>query len=845
MGQLLFKKAFPHIVAIITFLLLNIVYFYPQLEGKVIKSTDDTQYNAMRQELKEFRIKNPNETILWTNSMFGGMPAYQISPGVRINLTRTIINWGKFKLGDPIGLFFLGMLYFYILLILLGVSPYLAILGAVAFGFNTNNFVLWSAGHASKLFAVMAGSLILAGTVMVFKRKYLTGFLIFTLGMAISVTANHVQMTYYFGLCMILYVLLEIFQALKQQKWKGLIVAGSILLVGVILGIAADASNIWTTFEYSQETMRGNPILVKDTPIENSPKKVGSSSEVEGLDWEYAMAWSNGKLDIMTGLVASAAGGSSNEKISQSSPFAKEVIKRGGRTEYAPLYWGDLPFTSGPAYFGAIIFFLFFLGLTIVKGTIKWWLGLATLFTILLSMGKNFEAFNQLIFNYLPLYSKFRAPSSILTVTSLFIPLLGTLALSEILKGQIKKQELLKKLKITTIIIGGGCLFLYLLGPTLFDFSSSGDGAYQQQGLLNALLETRIATFKTDAIKSFILILISSGLIWGLVNKKINQTIFLLIMGAAVLFDLYSVGQRYLSANNFITNTEKKTTFSPRPVDQQILNAEPKGRGYYRVLDLSINTFNSANSSYFYNTIGGYSAAKLQRIADIIDRHIVNGNQRVLNMLNTKYIINRDQQLQQNSQALGNAWFVGGIKKVVNPNEEIDNLSNFDPANEAIILDSEFPEYLGDFTPTKNGSISMVNYLPHKLTYNSSSSSEQLAVFSEIWYGHNKGWRVTIDGTEVPFIRANYLLRALRIPAGEHTIEFSFKPNSFFIGEKISFAISLLLILGLLALIGFRGFQFYQNLDNIMKLQMESKEKQQKQVKKLIKTKRKRGKPKK
>jgi len=827
MGSLFFKKALPHLIAILVFMVLNVAYFSPQLSGKVVMRGDGVANRGMAQEQRTY-AKQLGEQVLWTNSMFGGMPTYQIGVHHKSNLVRFIEDASRLFFGPPIGVFNTLMIASYILFILLGVNPWLSLIGAVAFGFSVNNMVLWEAGHSNKVRAIALFAPVIAGVVLTLRHKFLIGGVVFAIGMALNVYTNHVQMTYYLGIVLGVYVLIEIIQHIKDGKIPELAKAGGILTIGLILALTASTSNLWTTYEYSQDTMRGAPILKSTAAAAPS-----SSSEVEGLDWEYAMQWSNGARDLISTIIPGAVGGGSSEEVSSTSAIAKSMRAKGAQISAAPLYWGELPFTSGPNYLGAIMCFLFVLGLVLVKGPFKWWLGIAVLLTFLLSMGKHFEVLNRAVFEYLPMYSKFRAHSSILSVAALLVPLLGIVALGQILSGKIEKKSANKGLMIAAGITGGFCLLMAVMGGSLFDFANPGDATYQSRGWdVGALINTRKALLQSDAFRSFALIAASAGLIWAFVNEKVNQMILLAGLGALVLFDIWTVDKRYLDDGKFVSRSQYDASHTVRPVDQQIFQAEGMsvdaagnvntvnkiGRGGYRVLDMSINTFNSSTTSYFHNTIGGYHPAKLQRFQDLIDRYITKGGQGVLDMLNTKYFINQQGQLQQNPGALGNAWFAESVRKVNTPNEEIDALGTIDPSNEAVVLDSEFNNYIGSFDPQKNGTIALQSYTPINLVYNSNSSSEQLAVFSEVWYGPNKGWQAYIDDQPVDHIRANYVLRALKVPAGQHKIEFKFEPRAYATGSSISLISSLLLMAALIGLIVMQGRGLKERLEEEEKM---------------------------
>lgn len=792
----LLRKALPHLAALGIFLALSAIFFYPQLDGKKIRQGDIQQYRGMAEEVRAFKEKT-GETSLWTNAMFGGMPTYQINTITAGNQLSWLDRIGRLGIDRPIGRFFWGMTCCYIMLVVLGLSPWTAVLGAIGFGFATNNFVLFEAGHVTKVRAIFYLPIITAGLLLAFRKKYLLGGLLFALGFGLCIWANHVQMTYYFFLTVLLFGIAQLVDVARKGAWPHLGRAAGILLLGGLLAVGASASNLIVTAEYAEDTMRGQPILEP----EGQPDP-GNSSETEGLAWEYAMQWSNGVLDLIATFIPGVAGGGSQERLGEDSAIVKDLRRKGAgnlpRPFMAPLYWGKLPFTSGPAYVGALVFLFFFLGAILVRGPEKWWLLLGTLLLFLLSLGKHFEGFNRILFEYMPLYSKFRAPSSILSLAPALMVPLGLLGLHQVASGKVSHKEALRALYIAGGILAGIAAIFWLIGPSLFDFSNPGDARYVQAGFdAEAIMDDRQALMRRDALRALALVLLGSGLIWAFIQQKISRAILLGGLGILLVFDVFTVGRRYLTEENFTQKRQVEQPFPMRPVDEQILRDKDPN---YRVLDLSINTFNSAQASFYHKTIGGYHAAKLQRYQDIIDRHISKNNQRVLNMLNTRYIISGQrgqEQVQRNPGALGNAWFVDDIRTVQTPNQEINALHEIDPARTAVVRAPEFGEYLQDFAPQPSGTIELAEYAPNRLKYQSNSNSEQLAVFSEIWYGPGKGWQAYLDGEPVDHIRANYILRAIRVPAGQHEIEFVFAPRSFALGRTLSWISSSLLLLSL------------------------------------------------
>ncbi len=791
------KGLLPHIAAFVLFLLLSGIYFYPQLSGKALAQHDVQQYQGMSKEARDFK-KETGETTFWTNAMFGGMPTYKIITNRAGNLTAPFEKIARLGIPSPIGRFFAAMLGFYIMMILLGVDKWIAIAGAVAFGFTTNNMILFQAGHLTQVQSLSYFPLLIAGILLAFKGRFFVGPALFGLAAALVFQADHPQMPYYLFLTLIILGIAELADSVREKQLPrfGKAVLGLIVAGGLALG--STASNILPTQEYLSETTRGKPILPQDA---DSQSKEGNQGH--GLDWDYAMSWSNGGIDLFASLIPGVAGGSSGEYLSDDSALGKLVRQQNRNGKFrAPVYWGGLPNTSGPIYFGAVACLFFLIGLILVKGPVKWWLGLGVLLTLLLSLGHNLEGFNRFIFNNVPLYNKFRTPNSVLTVTSFLIPMLGFLGLNELVKsGKTDKQKALKAAYIAGGTLGAVTLFFAVAGTGFFDFASPADARYQEE-VIRALIADRQALMQRDAFRSFLFIALSTGLVWAYLKEYIRPVILIAGIGVLTLFDLWSVGRRYLAPDDF----EKKslvTGFPMRQADEAILQDTDLD---FRVFDISDGVgeaFRSTHASYFHKSLGGYHAAKLRRYQDLIERQLGKGNQKVIDMLNTRYFIvanKQDEQgeplAQRNPTALGNAWLVDTIRMVGSSLEEINALDDFDPANDAVIH-QEFSDYISGFDPVKAGSIQLTAYKPNHLEYSFDSPGEQLAVFSEIWYGPNKGWQAYIDGQPADHIRVNYLLRAMRIPAGQHKIDFKFQPTSVKTGKAISLLSSLLILVGL------------------------------------------------
>lgn len=802
-----------HILALLLFMSISCIYYLPQLQGKVVNQSDVVSFNGMVQETSSFNKLN-DEDVLWTNAMFGGMPTYQIGGYGTTNFVSKSLNLLKLFFADPIGVMIFGMISCYILCLTLGISPLIGIIVSIAFALGTNNIVLWEAGHTTKVNVIASSFLVIAGMVNVFqKNRLLFGSLIFSFGMALNLSLNHIQMTYYLVIGLIIYGFALFIDAIRSKEIASFLKQSAVLVLAGLIALGPSAGTMLPTYEYSKDTMRGDAILKT-----NSTQDSQSSSETDGLAWDYATQWSAGMMDLLNVIVPRSSGGSSAEKMSTKSATYIDLKNRGvnlGKDFRVPLYWGSMGSTSGIYYFGATIIFFLLVGAQVEKGPLKYGLSGAIVLTMIIALGRNFELFNKFLFDYLPLFNKFRSPSSVLGITSIFVITLSALGLNQVLR-QEKGESLLKALKVSLLVSGLVCLFLALLGPSLFSFENSSDSRLVQAGYnIDAIMSDRHSALRSDAFRSLFFILIAFGLSWSLLKNKISITIFSIALGVLVIFDLWPIANRYLSHSDFVRRNKVESTYQPRAADLQIFALENrpykagisendsefepfiKGRGNYRVLDLSENTFNSSRTSFFHNTIGGYSPAKLQRYQDIIDRCISKGNQKVLNMLNMKYLIQQDGQLQINNAALGNAWYVDKLIPVNTPMEEIDALNSFSPDTEAVIIDKEFPGYLSGFSFSKNGAIVLEDYNPMKMTYSSRSDSEQFAVFSEIWYGPDKGWNAYIDGVRGDHVRVNYLLRGMRIPAGSHSIEFRFEPKSAYWGGMITFITSLLLILAL------------------------------------------------
>lgn len=795
MKQLNWKKWLPHLLAILVFFSLTITYFAPVIiENKDMTQGDLISGAGWGNDAKEHHQKT-GEYSFWSNAMFGGMPAnYSYMPRTN-NIFDRFANLVMFNLPPiHVGIVFLYMLGFYIFLLALGANPWLSIIGAIAYGLSSYNIIILEAGHVNKGLVMATMAPVLGGILLCYRKQYLWGSLITLFFTGLNVLWNHQQISYYLLLIIVPLAIVYFIYALREKTVKDFFLSSALLLLIAGLAVLPAADRLIPTADYSKDTMRGGGVLQQTATGE----KAGKS----GLDIEYAYQWSYGRMETMTLMIPNFYGASSHYNIGRDSK-TYEALKQTGQAEqfskHAPMYWGDQPFTSGPVYMGAIICFLFILGLFVVKGPEKWWILVATLISIILSWGKNFMLVNAFLYDVLPLYNKFRAPSMALVMAGVTMVALAIIALRDILKAGDKKA-LIKPLYYATGITGGISLFLALLGSSLFDFSAAGDAAYPQW-LLSAFIEDRQGMLTGDAWRSFLLIIVTAGCLWLYLNEKLKASYLIALVGVLVLIDMWTVDKRFLNHDHFMP---KQVAKAIKPTQNDLLILQDKDPNY-RVLNLSTNTFNESTTSYFHKSVGGYSPVKLRRYQDIIDFYLSNRgiNMNVLNMLNTKYVIvptDNGSAVQQNPDALGNAWFVDSLMWVDTPDDEIHALAAFNPAKTAVIDKTWMANVTTDPVVTgDSASITLTTYTPGKLTYLSISDKNRVAVFSEVFY---KTWRATIDGKEATPIRVNYILRGLEIPAGEHEVVFECVDELYLKSAKWSTYGSILTGLILLALVG-------------------------------------------
>lgn len=809
-----FKDNSTHLAIIAIFIVLVFFYFSPIFGGKTLVQSDVIQAEGSQKELFDYKAKD-GSAPLWTNSMFGGMPTYQIWYEHASNVASYINKGIRSVFPVPTDIVLLYLLGGYFLFSVLRLKPWLAAVGAVALAFTSYNFIYIEAGHVNKAYAIAYLAPIIASVLLCYRGSRLWGPVLLTLFLALEIRTNHVQITYYLFIALLVYVLIELYYAVKEKKVKNFLQASSLQIVAAVVAVLVNASVLFPTYEYSKLTIRGKANIQK--------VDAESGSGGSGLDKEYAYQWSQGVGENITFLIPNAYGGKSGGVLDKDSEVVKFFTKMGvpetQAVQYAsqiPTYWGEKMFTSGPWYFGAGVFFLFVLGLIIVRGRIKWWVLGATLLCVLLAFGRHFTLVSDLFFDYFPMYNKFRAVESILVIPAILIPLLAILAVNELFVRAHEIPKLDKKVLYTFAAVGGFCLLVAFIPSLFLSFKNSGhqdfvDSIGQQLGgqsmgaeLSNALLKDRSSLATSDAYRSFFIIAITFGLIWLYIKKKIGIPVFVGVLGIVTLADLWAVDKRYLNNDSFIEEREK-THIVEREVDQLIrLDKDPS----YRVMDLTTNPFSDARASYFHKSIGGYHAAKLMRFQEVLE-HQFNGaiNEDVLDMFNVRYLITRNQQngaeqIQRRSTAAGNAWFVDKVTFVKDNAQEMQAIGSFDPRKEAFVH-QEFKNQLNTskLGLPSNAEIKLVSYHPDTLKYESTSPNDAFAVFSEVFY--EKGWKAYIDGNEVPIIRADYLLRALQVPGGNHSIEFIFAPASIRISNLISLIASIVLVLGLVAAVAF------------------------------------------
>ncbi len=813
-GSLSLADVIHFVIAVIAFAAISWIYFYPNdINGDVLQQHDIMQGAANSQETQAFADKT-GEKSWWTDALFGGMPTFQIAPSYDgTTWLNPVSALYRLYFPTPVSWAFLLMLGFFLLMLAFKVKWYYAVLGAIGYAFSSYFFILMGAGHIWKLMVLAYIPPTIAGIVWCYRGKYLGGMAVAALFAALQLASNHVQMTYYSMFVIVALVIAYLVKAIMDKQVARWCIATAALAVAALLALAANSPNLYLTYKYSQETIRGghSELTPKGEDAVNAKPTNG------GLDKDYITQWSYGKGETFTLLIPNVKGGATikpehggNRMLSLGDTEKAEKLVNSGEitqqdyqilTQF-PQYFGDQPMTNGPVYVGALICALFLLGCFIVKGPVKWALLIVTIISILLSWGHNMMWLTDFMIDHFPMYNKFRTVASILVIAELAMPILAVLGLREL----FKEPDGLRKHKVALIASFGLCAAICLLTalfPGIFGHFSAEEheqlvasGQIQQYPSVDAAIAAvRGAMVSGDAWRSLLVIALGCGVIFLYFKGKLNELAATLLVAGIVLVDMFAVNKRYIDSDSFTSRFEVgEQTFTARPADNQILQDKDMN---YRVMD--VQHFGEAMPSYFHKTVGGYHAAKLSRYNDLINNQIANNNIQVLNMLNTRYVIVDDQTVQRNPEALGNAWFVDSLTYVNNADEEMAFLDNFNPAKSAV-ADAKFRQQLGEAKAAQPGdTIYETSYAPNHLTYKSHSAAGGLAVFSEVYFPW--GWKVTVDGKPVKMGRVNYVLRALQLPAGDHEIDFKFAPDEVNTTQTWArFAVIAIFVLLLLAL---------------------------------------------
>lgn len=778
-------KFLPHLIVLFIFMILTGGYFSPLFMGEKIYQGDIVNYKGMSQELIEFRSET-GEEALWTNRMFGGMPAYQISHQTPSNLTRYADKLLRFNFPKEASFVLIALIGFYILLLCLGLDPWMSMVGALGFAMTSYLFIIIEAGHNTKAHAITYMAPVLGGILLAFRGRVLQGSALAALFLALQLRANHFQISYYLLIIVLLFALFELIHAIKQKTLMLFLKTASILVFAAMLGVGANLEKLLTTYDYADYSTRSKSELTIDGD---------QSIKTSGLNKDYATSWSYGKMETFNLMIPNFMGGASGSELSKDSETfqvlkknrvrkAETVIKR------MPTYWGSQPFTSGPVYVGSVVSFFFFLGVFLVKGRYKWWLLTCTLVSFGLAWGNNMMWLTDLLLDYLPGYNKFRTVSMILVIAELTIPLLAFLGIKELISQKTSNADLIKSTKFALVISGGFCLFFALFGPTLFDFSSIQDNQLPEF-LIASIESDRAALMQSDSIRSLIFILLSALSVYLFHFRKIKFMHFVGLLAILILVDMVPVNLRYLNSDDFVKAKKMDQPFKKTTADIKILADKELN---FRVYNTTERLDAGARTSYFHNNIAGYHGAKLKRYQELMDLQITKGNTSVLNMLNTKYYLSKSDSGElvavRNPNRLGPAWFVKEVVSVQNADQEMQLLTSFNPSEE-VIIDNRFGQE--NLTFSSDGSISLVSYKPNHLVYRVRSDSSAFAVFSEIFY--DKGWNAYIDGNLYPHFRVNYVLRGMNLPAGDYQVEYKFEPYSVAVGSSGSLICSVLIYL--------------------------------------------------
>lgn len=812
------KRVLPHLAAVLVFALLTVIYFLPYFQGMTLSQGDVSQWEGASKEIAGWNKVHPDDPALWTDAMFGGMPAVQISLAFPGNYAIKLFNIVGMVFPFSSSYMFMMFLGFYIFLLCLDVSPWLALAGAIAYGLSSFTIISIEAGHNTKVQAMCLVAPVVGGVILAYRRNILLGAAITALFLSMAIAANHPQIIYYTLIVLGSIAVYFLITDIMEKRIAHFVKASAALVVAGLLALMPNIASLWTTQDYVKETMRGGS-------SELTQKK--QQAKGGGLDYTYATEWSYGLLDgeILTVLIPDMKGSASGAELSEESATYKELTAKGvpegsarGFIQRAPLYWGAQQFTSGPVYLGAAIVFLFLFGMLIVQNRIKWALLAVVIISVVLGAGRNTFIYH-IIFNTLPLFNKFRTPSMALFIAQFAVPAVALLGVNELLNGNQKKEDIIKKLKIAGGVTAGIVVVFGLLGSFFFSFTSDGDKHWfenNQGWILDALKKDRSSMLFMSALRSLVFIGAAFGLVWFYVQKTVSKQMLTVGLTLVFLADGWMIARRYLNNDNFVEVSKSESVHSMTQADADILkDPDP----HYRVFNLTQNPFNDAMTSYFHKSIGGYSAVKMQRYQDLIENQISKNNLKVWRMLNTKYVITGGENQPPRAQHLdgcGNAWFVRGIMWAKNADEEMADLGvdSFEPLKTAVV-DERFRKDVPDnaIGADSGAVIRLKEYTPNKLTYFYNSPTNQVAVFSEIYYDGNKGWNAYLDGKLVPHFRADYVLRAMALPAGSHQIEFKFEPKSVILGNKIAYAGSFLLFAFVFGTLGFAGYRKMKEIE--------------------------------
>lgn len=786
------KQAAVYIGVIIAFCVVALFYFKPVLKGYKIFQSDIAQFRGMSKELKDYREQNGKEAF-WTDAAFGGMPSYQLSTYYPNDYIKSLDSVIRF-LPRPADYLFLYFLGFFVLLTVLKFDWKLALIGSLAFGFSTYFIIILGVGHNAKAHAIGYIPLVLSGVLLLFQKRYVVGFILTAIATSLEMHTSHPQMTYYMLFMLVFIGLFFVIEQIRKGNFSSVVKPISLVVLAMLIGLLTNAQSMLATKEYAAHSTRSKSELT--VTLEGKAKEVTT-----GLSKDYITEYSYGILETFNLMIPRLVGGANNEDLGTDSNTYKFLASKIGAGQAAnfsksvPTYWGNQPIVAAPAYIGVVFVFLFFIGCFLVKGWIKKGLVAATIFSILMSWGKNFGFLTDLFIDYMPLYNKFRAVSSIQVIAEICIPLLGMLALKELFSTTVAKEEKIESTKIATIIVGAILIVFTFLGGMLFSFSGLNDAYYNQQipGFSGALQADRKDILFSDGLRSIVLVAITVGVLWMVVNNKIKKQYGVIVLGVILLFDTMTIAKRYVNDDDFLPANKVEKPFSKSVADKQIL----QDKGHYRVANFSGNFMNDGATSYYHNSIGGYHAAKPRRYQELVDYQLSKNNMEVVNMLNTKYFIVSSKegvlQAQKNPDANGNAWFAHHMISVDNPDDEILALTDFDSKQDIVINTQDFKVQPTEVDST--ATVELISYEPNELVYSYQSEKPQLTVFSEIYY--QPGWNAYVDGALTPHYRANYVLRAMNVPAGKHKIVFKFEPKVIQQGSMLSLVgYSLLILVG-------------------------------------------------